>query len=118
MTDIGRSRRAWRRSFFILLGVAVVLVGGLLIAVADKKVSYAEQGPSAASADLEVVARLLPAQQPAPSRADVLRLLRRQNPKARIFATDSTLMIGRLTFHFSRTGRLDRVDHPDLPGSP
>ena len=114
MTDIGRSRRAWRRSFFILLGVAVVMVGGLFIAVADKKVSYAEQRPTETREDLDVIARLLPAQQPAPSRADVLRLLRRQNPKARIFATDSTVSIGQLVFFFGRGGRLERVDHPDV----
>jgi hypothetical protein len=114
MTDIGRSRRAWRRSFFILLGVAVVMVGGLLIAVADKKVSYAEQRPVEVGDDLDVIARLLPAQQPAPGRADVLRLLRRQNPKARIFATDTTVSIGQLMFHFGRTGRLERVTHPDI----
>jgi hypothetical protein len=113
MTDIGRSRRAWRRSFFILLGVSVVLVGGLLIAVADKKVSYAEQ-PVEVREDLDVIARLLPAQQPAPSRSDVLRMLRRQNPKARILATDSTVSIGQLVFHFGRAGRLDRVEHPEI----
>lgn len=114
MTDIGRSRRAWRQSFFILLGASVVLVGGLLIAVADKKVSYAEQRPVEVRDGLEVVARLLPAQQPSPSRSDVLRLLRRQNPKARIMATDSTVSIGQLVFHFSRAGRLDRIEHPEL----
>ena len=114
MTDIGRSRRAWRRSFFILLGVAVIMVGGLLIAVADKKVSYAEQRPVEAGVDLEVMARLLPVQQPAPARADILRLLRRQNPKARIFATDTTVSIGRLIFHFGRGGRLERISHPDI----
>ena len=113
MTDIGRSRRAWRRSFFILLGVAVVMVGGLLIAVADKKVSYAEQRPVEVRDDLDVIARLLPAQQPAPTRADVLRMLRRQNPKSRIFATDTTVNIGQLVFHFGRGGRLERVERQE-----
>ena len=114
MTDIGRSRRAWRQAFFSLLGVSVVLVGGLLIAVADKKVSYAEQRPVEVREDLDVIARLLPAQQPAPSRADVLRMLRRQHPKARIFATDSTVTIGQLTFVFGRGNRLERVEHPEI----
>jgi len=41
MTDIGRSRRLWRRAFFILLGASVVVIGILLIARSDRKVSYA-----------------------------------------------------------------------------
>jgi uncharacterized protein YpmS len=113
MTDIGRSRRQWRQAFFILLGVAVVVVGGLMIAVADKKVSYAGEREShdEAQQDLAVVARLLEEQQPPASRSSVLRILRRDNPKARIFATDTTVSIGGLTFVFSRAGRLEQVLH-------
>lgn len=112
MTDIGQSRRAWRRSFFVLLGVAVVVIGGLLIAVADKKVSYAGESHDEAQQDLAVVARLLEEQQPPTNRATVLRILRQQNPKARIFATDTTVTIGGLVFLFSRAGRLEQVIHP------
>ena len=59
MTDIGRSRRAWRRAFFILLGATAVASGGLLIAVADKKVSYAGEHAGVAAQDLGALAGLL-----------------------------------------------------------
>jgi|SRR5690242_11112317 hypothetical protein len=109
MTDIGRSRRIWRRSFFILLGVSVVVVGILLIARTDKKVSYAREGPNGAEQNLEIIARLLEEQQPPATRAGVLKVLRHDNPKAKIFATDSTVSIGNLTFVFAKGGRLERV---------
>jgi hypothetical protein len=109
MTDIGRSRRIWRRSFFILLGLSVVVIGILLIARTDKKVSYAREGPDGADQSLAIVARLLEEQQPPATRAGVLKVLRHDNPKARIFATDSTVMIGNLTFQFAKSGKLERV---------
>jgi uncharacterized membrane protein YgaE (UPF0421/DUF939 family) len=109
MTDIGRSRRIWRRSFFILLGVSVALIGILLIVRPDKKVSYAGESHGTAEQNLEIVARVLQEQQPPPTRSNVLKALRHDNPKARILATDTTVAIGSLTFHFARSGKLERV---------
>jgi len=112
MTDIGRSRRIWRRSFFILLGVSVVIVGSLLLARTDKKVSYAREGPNGAEQNLAIIARLLEEQQPPATRSGVLKILRHDNPKAKIFATDSTVSIGNLTFVFAKSGKLERVQSP------
>jgi len=109
MTDIGRSRRIWRRSFFALLGVSVFVIGTLLISRTDKKVSYAREGPDGAEQSLQIVSRLLEEQQPPATRATVLKVLRHDNPKARILATDTTVMIGNLTFVFAKTGKLERV---------
>ena len=109
MTDIGRSRRIWRRSFFILLGVSVVVIGILLIVRPDKKVSYAGESHDTAEQNLEIVARVLQEQQPPAMRSGVLKVLRRDNPKARILATDTTVSIGNLTFLFARNGKLERV---------
>jgi len=109
MTDIGRSRRLWRRGFFVLLGVSVVVIGILLIARSDRKVSYARESDDAAGQNLEIVARVLVAQQPPATRSSVLKSLRHDNPRARILATDSTVSIGNLTFYFAKNGRLERV---------
>jgi hypothetical protein len=109
MTDIGRSRRLWRRGFFILLGVSVVVIGILTIARSDRKVSYARESDDAAGQNLEIVARVLVAQQPPATRSSVLKSLRHDNPRARILATDSTVTVGNLTFYFAKSGRLDRV---------
>ena len=109
MTDIGRSRRIWRRSFFILLGVSVVVIGILLIARTDKKVSYARESTDSAEQNLAIVARILEEQQPPAMRSTVLKVLRHDNPKARILATDSTVTIGNLIFLFAKNGKLERV---------
>lgn len=110
MTDIGRSRRLWRRSFFILLGVSVVIIGILMMMRTDRKVSYAGESDDAARQDLAIVARLLEEQQPPANRSTVLRILRKQNPRAKIFATDTTVTIGDLTFFFAKNGRFARVE--------
>ncbi|HEY2378633.1 MAG TPA: hypothetical protein VGH98_21815 [Gemmatimonadaceae bacterium] len=113
MTDIGRSRRIWRQSFFVLLGVSIVVIGVLLIARSDRKVSYAGEGPDASQQNLEIVAHILEQQQPPANRATVLRVLRHDNPKARIFATDTTVSMGSLMFVFAKNGKLERVStHP------
>ena len=109
MTDIGRSRRIWRRSFFSLLGVSVVVVGILLIARSDRKVSYAREGPDAAQLNVEIVGHILEQQQPPANRSTVLRVLRHDNPKARILATDTSVTMGSLTFVFAKNGKLERV---------
>ena len=109
MTDIGRSRRLWRQGFFILLGVSVAVIGILLIARSDRKVSYARESDDAAGQNLEIVARVLVGQQPPANRSTVLKSLRHDNPRARILATDSTVSIGNLTFYFAKNGRLERV---------
>lgn len=114
MTDIGQSRRQWRRAFYIVLGAFVVALAGLVYATTDRNVTYADQrGPRVTQEDLDVAVRMLSSQTEL-TRSDVLGLLRRQNPKAKILATDSTVSIGQLTFRFARTGRLEQVDHPSL----
>jgi hypothetical protein len=110
MTDIGRSRRIWRRSFFILLGAAIVVIGILLIARSDRKVSYAGESHDAAEQNLEIVARVLTAQQPPATRSTVLKSLRHDYPRARILATDTTVTLGNLIFYFGKGGRLERVE--------
>jgi uncharacterized protein YpmS len=109
MTDIGRSRRIWRQSFFILLGVSVVAIGFLLIVRSDKKVSYAGESRDTVEQSLEIVARVLEQQQPPATRSSVLKTLRHENPRARILASDTTVSIGTLTFFFAKSGRLERV---------
>ena len=109
MTDIGRSRRIWRRSFFILLGASVVVVGSLLIGRSDKKVSYALESQDRAQQNVELLGRLLEEQQPPATRSSVLKVLRHDNPKAKIFATDTTVSLGNLTFYFAKNGRLERL---------
>jgi Trk K+ transport system NAD-binding subunit len=39
----------------------------------------------------------------------VLKVLRRENPKGRILATDTTVTMGDLIFFFGKNGRLERV---------
>lgn len=109
MTDIGRSRRLWRRSFFILLGVSAVVIAILFLSRTDRKVSYAGESQDVLREDFSLVARLLEEQQPPANRSYVLRILRRENPKGRILATDSTVAMGNLTFYFAKNGRLERV---------
>lgn len=109
MTDIGRSRRLWRRGFFGLLGVSIVVIGILLIARSDRKVSYAGETHDAAEQNLQVVAGLLAQQQPPLNRSNVLRMLRHDNPKARILATDTTVTLGDLIFYFAKNGRFERL---------
>ena len=109
MTDIGRSRRLWRRAFFILLGAFAIVCVALVIASTHRTVSYAEQSPSGREDDMDVLLRFVAGEQPTATRSAVLRTLRRQNPKARILATDSTLSIGRLVFRFGAGDRLEEV---------
>jgi hypothetical protein len=113
MTDIGQSRRQWRRAFYIALGGFLFALAGLVYATTDRNVTYADQGPRETREDLDVVVRML-SSQTGLTRSDVLGLLRRQNPKAKILATDSTVSIGQLTFRFARNGRLEQVDHQSL----
>lgn len=109
MTDIGRSRRIWRRSFFTLLGVSVAVIAILLLTRTDRKVSYASESQDALREDFSIVLRLLDEQQPPVTRSTVLRVLRRENPKGRILASDSTVTMGDLIFFFGKNGRLQRV---------
>ena len=109
MTDIGRSRRLWRRGFFILLGFSVVVIGILLLSRSDRKVSYARESDDGSGQSLEIVAGVLVGQQPPATRSSVLKSLRHDNPRARILASDTTVSIGSLTFHFAKNGRLERV---------
>jgi hypothetical protein len=109
MTDIGRSRRLWRRSFFVLLGVSVAVIAILFLTRTDRKVSYASESQDSLREDFALVARLLEEQQPPATRSTVLRVLRRENPKSRILATDSTVTMADLVFFFAKNGRLERV---------
>src|SRR5690349_9072282 len=112
MTDIGTSRRQWIRAFWVLAGAFVIVLGALFYATTSRNVSYAVERPQESQADLDVDVRMLAGQQPTWTRANVLRVLRRQNPTAKIFATDSTVTIGKLTFRFDRAGRLEEVTPP------
>jgi hypothetical protein len=116
MTDIGTSRRQWIRAFWVLAGAFVIVLGALFYATTNRNVSYAVERPQESQADLDVAVRMLAGQQPTWTRANVLRVLRRQNPTAKIFATDSTVTIGKLTFRFDRAGRLEEVTHPATLG--
>jgi hypothetical protein len=110
MTDIGRSRRLWRRGFFVLLGISLVVITILFFSRTDRKVSYAGESQDVLREDFSIIARLLEEQPPATTRSAVLRVLRRENPKTRILATDTTVTTGDLTFYFAKNGRLERVE--------
>jgi uncharacterized protein YpmS len=114
MTDIGRSRRIWRRSFFVLLGVSVAVIAILFAMRTDRKVSYAGESQDAVREDLAIVSRLLEEEQPPTTRSTVLKVLRRENPRGRILATDSTVAMGDLIFVFGKNGRLQRVQQAGL----
>ena len=116
MTDIGTSRRQWIRAFWVLAGAFVIVLGALFYATTSRNVSYAVESPQDTQGDLDIAIRMLAGQQPQWTRANVLRVLRRQNPTAKIFATDSTVSIGKLTFRFDRAGRLEDISHPAAHG--
>jgi Trk K+ transport system NAD-binding subunit len=75
----------------------------------DKKVSFAGESRDTVEQSLEIVARVLEQQQPPATRSNVLKILRHENPRARILASDTTVSIGTLTFFFAKNGRLERV---------
>ena len=58
---------------------------------------------------LAVVKRLMPAVQGRDKRLAFLELLREQNPRGFIVATDSTVELDGLVFEFARDGRLTKV---------
>ena len=112
--SLGRSRRRWRGGFFALLAVLISVVAVSLYALVDQGVSYTYLGEELryVESDFAVLRRLAPALREGDTRADVLALLRRQNPEALISSTDSTVSIGALVFRFGSEGRLGAVDRP------
>ena len=93
----------------MLLGISIAVIGILLIARSDRKVSYARESGDPATQGFDIVAGVLEVQQPAATRSSVLKALRQKNPRAKILATDTTVSIGGLTFSFAKNGRLERV---------
>ena len=103
-------RNHWRFAFLALLGVWILSVGVLGYAIVDQGITntYASVSYDESHA-LIVMKRLAPALQGRDKRVALLELLRDQNPKGFIVATDSTVDIDGLVFIFGRNGRLTTV---------
>lgn len=109
-----RSRRHWRAGFFALVAILIVGVLTGFYALLDQGVSYTylREELQYVEADFAILRRLTPTLRQGDTRADVLALLRRQNPDALISSTDSTIRVGALVFRFGTDGRLHAVDRP------
>src|SRR5688572_3661849 len=112
--QLRRSRRRWRAGF---IGLCAILLAGVLAgtyAVLDQGVSltYLRDEFEHVEEDFAILRRVVPTLRDGTTHADVLTLLRRQNPEALISATDSTVSIGALVFRFGADGRLRAVDRP------
>ena len=112
--DLRRGRRRWRASFFALLAFWILTVVVSLYAVVDQGVSYTYLSDELGyvESDFAVLRRLAPTLRQGDTRADVLALLRRQNPEALISSTESTVSVGALVFRFGADGRLSAVERP------
>lgn len=104
----------WKTAFFGLLILAALGGTAAAYGLLDQGVTltYMQQSYVETIEDLEVLQRLVPAAAPRLNRADVLTLLRRQHPRAFIVATDTSVQIGQLTFHFAGSGALQTIAHP------
>ena len=113
-TGLGRSGRRWRAGFFALLALCVMIVVLATYALLDQGISYSylRDDLDYIESDFAILRRLAPALRQGDSRADVLVLLRRQNPQALISSTDSTVTVGGLVFRFGPDGRLSVVERP------
>ncbi len=110
----GRRGRRWRAGFFAVLAVLIAVVIASLYALLDQGVSYTYLSDELryVESDFAVLRHVVPTLRQGDTRADVLTLLRRQNPEALISSTDSTVSIGALVFRFGTDGRLRAVDRP------
>jgi hypothetical protein len=104
-------RNRWRIAFFILLVVWLlsVVTSGYFILDQGITQTYARVSYDDTRHSLTIVERLLPAIQGRNQRGAVLELLRDQNQRALIVATDSTVEIEGLVFRFGADGRLRAV---------
>ena len=112
---IRRSSGRWRIAFFSVLGLLILTVLAGSYALLDQGISYTYLADDLryVESDFAILRRLTPGLRQGDTRADVLALLRRQNPEALISSTDSTVRIGGLVFRFGADGRLRAVDRPD-----
>jgi hypothetical protein len=117
--DVRRSRARWRRASVALLALLLVAVGWAAYALLDQGVTltYERDSYDHLRRDVDVLARLAPVAPGGVSRGQLLDVLRRQHPGALITASDSTVGIGQLEFHFGADGRLRAVSHPELGGA-
>lgn len=101
----------WKVAFFALAAFWVITTAYLSFQVVNLGALADDQGSAATSSGdaLRVLATLLPTIAPSLQRADALALLRRQNPHAMIVATDSTVALDQLTFHFGSSGTIVSV---------
>ena len=104
-------RNRWRIAFFVLLAIWVTSVGILGYEIVDQAVtiSYGQDSYDEAQRALTILKRLTPAVQGRNQRLAFLGLLREQNPKGFIVATDSTVEMDGLVFTFAGNGRLTTV---------
>ena len=95
----------------MLLAIWIASVGVLGYEIVDQAItmSYGRVWYDDAQHDLAVLKRLTPAVQGRSQRRTFLELLREQNPKGFIVATDSTVEMDGLVFQFAADGRLTRV---------
>ena len=104
-------RNRWKIAFFVMLGVSLLSVGYLAIEVVDQGITYTYASVSyeETQRSLAMMERLLPTLEGHARRAQLIELVRDQNPKAFIMATDSTIDVDGVVFHFTTDGRLRSV---------
>ena len=104
-------RNRWRVAFFVLLVVWIFSVLTLGYFIVDAGITQTYAGVSAEDSEraLAVLERLVPAIQRRSDRTALLELLRAQNPRAFIVATDSTVEVDGLTFRFGVDRQLRSV---------
>jgi hypothetical protein len=120
MADSFSGGSAWRRAFFLVLGLWIfTLLGGAYL-ILDQSVtgSYSEDSYRSDREDFAILMKLAPTLRLGASKADVLSTLRGQNPEALINATEQQVTTGHLVFAFDDTNRLVSVQHAHLIGEP
>jgi hypothetical protein len=109
--DVIKPKNRWKPAFLVSFAILLFSNAFWVYGYVDRSVtiSYMREGMRSAEEDLISLKNLLPTVMQSQSKADILALLRRTNPKAFIVDTDSTISIGQLVFHFDRNSALRAI---------
>lgn len=94
--------RWWKRGFFILLLISIIIIGLLVYGIIDQSVtlSYTEVGMQDLENDLLVLKSLTPELSKTLDKKDILFILRKNNPKIIIIENNNEIDVGQLRFIF------------------